>query len=203
MLTFDKIRELERNERDTKKLEKLPDDLKEQLREYLDRKENITEKTSAEILELENVKNTIRRFFDLRERKFANMALECVRTGLPPENLTKEEEKVFYDIVDLLKDYRERFFVELRKEKIIMCEQAGIPEKPTESAEKPVCEEKTIDEQEPKQYAYKIKKHIPGFVGPDMKTYEFKEDQTIEIDALPKPLNDLLLKKGVIEKVEI
>ena len=63
MLTFEKIRELERVERENKKLQKLPDDLLDQLSEYMQRKERIREKTSADIIELENVKNTIKRFF--------------------------------------------------------------------------------------------------------------------------------------------
>lgn len=201
MLTFDTIRELERNERDLKKLQKLPDDLMEQLKEYLRRKEGKKEKTSAELLELENVKNTVRRFFEIREKKLTEMTLDCVKTGLPPENLTKEEEKTFYHIVDLLKGYREKFFEELQKD--VLEKSAGMAkgELTKEEKEKPsVASEENKKE---KQYMYKIKKTVPAFIGPDMKTYEFKEEQTIGLDELPKPLNDLLLKEGVIEKIEV
>ncbi|MBI3190188.1 hypothetical protein HYZ41_00640 [archaeon] len=104
MLTFEKIRELERVERESKKLQNLPNDLMDQLREYMHRKERIKEKTSVDILELENVKNTV-----------------------------------------------------------------------------------------------KVKKSLPEFVGPDMKTYKLTENEVL---TLPIELEQLLLKEGVIEKVE-
>jgi DNA replication initiation complex subunit (GINS family) len=168
MLTFEKIRELERVERENKKLQKLPDDLLDQLREYMQRKERIREKTSADIIELENVKNTIKRFFEIREHKITASAIDTIRTGMPPENITKEEEKVFYELTDSLKRFRERFFEELQRE----------------AEKKPV---------------YRVIKSLPEFVGPDMKTYKLTEN---EILTLPTELEQLLLREGVIEKVE-
>ncbi len=167
MLTFEKIRELERVERDGKKLQNLPDDIMNQLCDYLRRKEKTKDKSSADLMELENVKNTIRRFFEFRERKLLTSVLDTIRTGLPPENLTREEEKVFYELVFSLKHFREAFFEELQKEP---------------GQEKPV---------------YKVKKTIPEFVGPDMKTYKLTENELVE---LPKELEELLLKEGVVEK---
>jgi DNA replication initiation complex subunit (GINS family) len=209
MLTFDKIRELERTERDMRKLQKLPDDLMEELKEYLRRKEGMKEKTSSEIRELENVKNTIRHFFEFRENKIIGMALDCVRTGMPPENLTKQEEKAFYEIVDNLKDHRERFFEELHKspQTDAAAEEEKLEEIENEieiKAEKEEHKEKTdifMTTEKPKQYAYKVKKTLPTFVGTDMKNYEFRENEIIDLDTLPKPLNDLLLKEGVIEQI--
>lgn len=170
MLTFDKIRDLERVEKQNKKLQRLPDDVVFQLRDYLKRKEKIAEKTSADITEMENIKSTIRRFFELREGKILSAVLDTTRTGLPPENMTKEEETVFYRLVDILKNYREDFFSELAKE----------------------------DKKEEKAL-YKVKRTIPPFVGPDMNTYKLAEGELVEI---PPPLNKLLEKEGVIEKVE-
>lgn len=168
MLTFEKIRELERSERENKKLQKLPDDVMDQLRDYLRRKERTKEKTAADLMELENVKNTIKRFFESREHKVLLSVLDTVRTGMPPEGLTKEEEKVFNEMVDVVKRFREQFFADLQKE--------------VESSE----------------LLYKIKKTLPEFVGPDMKTYKLNEN---DIVALPKQLEELLLKEGVIERV--
>jgi len=87
---------------------------------------------------------------------------------MPPENITKEEEKVFYELTDSLKRFRERFFEELQRE----------------AEKKPV---------------YRVKKSLPEFVGPDMKTYKLTEN---EILTLPTELEQLLLREGVIEKVE-
>ena len=172
MLTFEKIRELERSERDTKKLQKLPEDVMDQLRDYIKRKERIKEKTSADIMELENVKNTIKRFFELREHKVLLAVLDTVRTGMPPEGMTKEEEKVFYQLVDSVKQFREQFFKELQKEPVSMEKEA-----------------------EP---LFRIKKSLAEFVGPDMKIYKLNEN---DIVTLPKQLEELLIKEGVVEKV--
>jgi DNA replication initiation complex subunit (GINS family) len=173
MLTFEKIRELERMERDSKKLQKLPDDVIDQLRDYTHRKTQMTS-TSADIMEMENVKNTIRRFFEMREQKILSSVLDTVRTGLPPDNMTAHEEHVFYELVDVLKRYREGFFEELRKE----------PPKHEETHNAPL---------------YRVKKALPEFVGPDMKTYQLKENDVL---TLPVELEEFLLKEGVVEKVE-
>jgi DNA replication initiation complex subunit (GINS family) len=173
MLTFEKIRELERMERDSKKLQKMPEDVIDQLRDYTHRKTQMTS-TSADIMEMENVKNTIRRFFEMREQKIMGTVLDTVRTGLPPDNMTVQEERVFYELVDILKRFRENFFEELRKE----------PPKHEETHNAAL---------------YRVKKALPEFVGPDMKTYQLKENDVI---TLPPELEEFLLKEGVVEKVE-
>lgn len=166
MLTFDKIREIERAEREGKKLQRLPENFTGDLRDYLKKREQL--KSAADVHELENVRNIIRRFFEAREKKILDLALYGVRTGLEPENLTKEEQEFFRFVADRLRNFRESFFSDIYKEK---------------------------------KAAYKVKKEVPAFVGPDMKTYELKENDVIPLDFLPKPLNDLLLKEGVIEEV--
>src|SRR3989338_5864839 len=167
MLTFDKIRDMERLEKQSKKLQKAPEDVVAQLREYIKRKER-GEKTSSDITELENIKATIKRLFELREGKILSAVLDTVRTGLPPENMSQQEESLFYRMTDELKKYREEFFSELGKE-----EKTSIP-------------------------MYHVRKTLPTFVGPDMKTYALKENDVVSI---PSPLDELLLKEGVIEKI--
>lgn len=180
MLTFEKIRELERIEREAKKLQKLPDDIVEQMNDYMQRKNKIKEKSSADIMELENVKNTIRRFFELREHKIIMAALDTVRTGLPAEHLASHEDHVFYSAVDVLKRFREQFFHDLSKE--------------TETKE-----EARKDAKDEEKYLYRVRKSLPEFVGPDMKIYKLTENELV---TLPTALEELLIKEGVIEKVE-
>ena len=172
MLTFEKIRDMEREERNSKQLQKLPDDIIESLKDYLRRKEKIQD--SSSIVELENIKSTIARLFELRQRKILNSALHTAKTGIPPENMMKNEEKHFYDIVDIIKKFGDEFFIELEKNPI----------------------------KKEKKESFIVKKDIPEIMGPDMQKYKFTKDEKIEIDKLPKPLNDLLLKEGIIERVE-
>ncbi|MBI2076197.1 MAG: DNA replication complex GINS family protein [Candidatus Aenigmarchaeota archaeon] len=174
MLTFEKIRDLERAERESKGLQKLPDNLMEEIRSYIHKKEKLAD--SSAIIEMENVKNIIKRFFELRETKLVSLALYSVKTNLPVENLTKEEETLFSALAEKIKNFRQSFFSEL---------QNPVPEQAKEV----------------KNEVYRVKKSTPEFVGPDLKLYRFNENELIDVSVLPKPLNDLLLKEGVIEKV--
>ncbi|HLC67970.1 MAG TPA: hypothetical protein VJI12_03750 [archaeon] len=164
MLTFDSIRDLERTERQSKRLQKLPEDIAAQIFEYLKRKERLTDKTSADLVEMENITSTIKRLMELREAKILTSAMDTVRTGLPPEHLTKDEETVFYSLTDALKQHREKFFHDIHNEPGVM---------------------------------YRVKRAVPAFIGPDMKTYELNEEEVV---SLPEPLAELLIRDGVIEK---
>jgi len=175
MLTFEKIRDLERAEKDSKKLQKLPDDFLEELREYLKKKESMKDKTTSDILEIENVKNTIKRLVEMREKKILDSVLLAVRSNMMPENLSKSEEAFFSQTVERLKFHRDRFFDELKNGK------------------------KSTVQENPREVLYKVKKTLPHFVGPDMNIYNLEENQIL---AIPKPLSDLLLKEGVIEEIQ-
>lgn len=166
MLTFESIRDVERNERNAKRMQKLPPTFLSELKEYIERKEQLKEKSSADIMEIENVKSTVQRIVELRERKLIDQALITARTNMPPENLLKEEEAVFWQMVEGLKAFRRDFFEQLRK---------------------------------PKEVLFRVKRSMPEFVGPDMKTYLLKENDVVSI---PKEIAELLLKEGVVEEAK-
>src|SRR3989338_9723738 len=113
MLTFEVIRELERNEKSNRKLQKLPENIVDEIAKYLAKKESISEKTSSDIMEMENVKSAIKRFYELREKKITEYVLDTVRTGMPPQNMLPFEEHTFWQIVELLKNQREEYFEKL------------------------------------------------------------------------------------------
>ena len=169
MLTFEKIRELERREREEKGLQKLPDNILEELKEYLRKKEDV-----ADQREMKNIKSTIERLFELRENKILDFALYNIRTGMPVENLTEEEKEFFKTLVEELKRFRQGVF--------------SLLEKNTESKNK--------------KNLFRVKKDMPAIIGPDLKEYKLSENEIIDISALPKELNELLMKKDVIEKIE-
>ncbi len=173
MLTFEKIREIECAEKENKKLQKLPEDFLEKTREYLARREGMQKKMTADIMEIENAKNTIKRLFEMRERKIIDAVLLYVRSGIPAENLTPEESSLFLQTAEIFKKFREGFFSDMKK---------------------------PIEKKEAAQLMFKVKKSLPKFIGPDMNAYELHENQIINI---PKPLSDLLLKEGIIEEAEM
>ncbi len=196
MLTFDAIRDVERREKENKRIQKLPDNFIEDLKDYLRKKEK-TEKTSSDIMELENVKSTIKRFFDLREQKITEISLFTTRTGMPAENLTEKERNLHLEIVENLKRYREYFFEEIHKSPDVQ-KHRDIPEMSKDISEENVEIKKAPKEMPNVKTKYQVIAKIPSFVGPDMKVYELKEGEIVD---LPKALNDLLLKNGVIKDV--
>lgn len=167
MLTFEKIRELERKEREDKKLQKLPDDFIAELSDYLKKKEGMSDQR-----EMKNIKNIVERLFEVREDKIFDLVLYSVRTDMPVENLTISEEKFFKKLAEELEKFRHGLM------------------------------ERDFKEKENNKDLYKVKKDIPAIIGPDLKEYKLSEKEIIDISSLPKELNELLLKKGIIEKVE-
>ncbi len=115
MLTFESIREIERSERDNKKLQKIPENFFDLMIDYMDKKDKIKEKTSLELLETENARNTVKRLLDLREKKVIEIALASSRTGTVPENLTMVEKELFQRTVDVLKKFRDSVSEEMKK----------------------------------------------------------------------------------------
>lgn len=177
MLTFDKIRDIERTERDGKKLQKLPDDFIQELRDYINRKESIKEKTLSDMNELERIRDSIRKIFEMRQKKILDNVFETTAGGAPAGSMTKDEQEVFSRLVDIMRGFRESLLHEVNKKDV---------QEPETKAEE-------------RQEIYKVLRDLPEFVGPDMKAYKLKKDEVINIS---KPLNEFLLKKGVIEKVE-
>ena len=198
MLTFEAIRELERKEKESRKMQKLPADLVHQISDYLGKKESVSEKTSSDIMELEKVKSAVKRFYESREKKLLEAALDAARTGMLPESLTPQEEHYFWLLVGALKDQREQFFASLSQQKA-----NGIEEKAASAAalldEETGTEEIIVTEKPTKPVLYKVLRTLPPFVGLDMSVYELKEG---DIREIPKPLNELLLKEGVIQEAK-
>jgi DNA replication initiation complex subunit (GINS family) len=200
MLTFEAIRDLERGEREAKTLQELPDNFLDEVREYITKKESVPEKGSEDLKEIETVKGSLKRLFEIRERKIVEQAISSIKTGFPTENLTKSEAELHSFILEKLKTHRERFFADIKKpseikEKAKTEETKEVPEK--ETKEEPVKKEPL----EEKQAEFQVIKELPEFVGPDMKTYRLKESQILKEGDLPKSLNELLLKKGVLKQV--
>jgi DNA replication initiation complex subunit (GINS family) len=173
MLTFEKIREIERKERVEKGLQKLPENFFHDVYEYLKRKERTKDKSKIDVHEIGNIKNSIKNILEYREHKLLNEVLVSVRTDIDtlPENLTDEEEKLFNKIRQELRDHRKKFFKNLET-------RAALKE----------------DSKEKKNF-WIVKQEIPAFVGPDLKVYKLKKDEKIE---LPKKVQELLAKEGII-----
>lgn len=105
MLTFESIRKILKEEKDTNKPTKLPDNFFPDIREYLDRK---AAARGEELWELQAARQRLQDILDIRERKIINMALYSLRSGMIPENLSPEENTLFDSVVSLLREFQEK-----------------------------------------------------------------------------------------------
>ena len=193
VLTFEKIRDIHRAEKESRKLEKLPDNIMKEAADYIERKQHIKEKTNTDVYELENIKNIIKDLFEIRERKILNLALYSVRTGLPVENLTKEEEKLFYSLVNILKTFREEFLDKLgNPAAMVRMESNGDISKKNGSNDK-------SEKQKTKKRQIRVVQDIPEFVGTDLKSYSLKKNDIISLD---EKIENLLIKRGLAKVVD-
>lgn len=174
MLTFEKIRDLERQERETKDLAKLPDKFLEDVAEYLERKKGSDDR------ETKNIENTLKRLFEHRERKLLELVLYSAKTGQNVDNISSYEKECFDSLLSLFRDHRN---------KISSVFSSTITKK-----------EIKAPEPETRNEYYRVKRTLKTFVGPDLKNYTLKENDVIEKESIPKNLRDLLLEEGVLEK---
>lgn len=116
-VTFEIIRKVQREEQRSPKLTKLPEGFYEGVVKYLERKRETAKRLEDRkvSIEIKNVERLVEDIFNRRERKIVNFAINSARTGLPVENLTEEEKKLFDEILKLLKKRRDSFFEMVKK----------------------------------------------------------------------------------------
>ena len=174
-ITYEYIRKIQRDEQQQEtKLVKLPPDFYEKVLNYIEQKKKMAKKKrdQSSEKEVENVKRVLEEIYNRRETKILQQAIFASRTGIPIQNLTKEEEKFFRQIVDLMKFQREKtlnIFTKNKKEEVDL---------------------KRV----------KFTQEMPEFVGVDLKKYgPFKEGEEGEI---PEENADLMIKSGIAKLVE-
>lgn len=115
MLTFEELRDYERKEREERKLQKLPENFLTELKALYAQKKKSKDTSPSNAILFENVKRSIMRLFEARERKLIEHALFSARTGIEIENLLEEEKMLFENIKLQIEKFRKKFFDELEK----------------------------------------------------------------------------------------
>ncbi|MAH42948.1 hypothetical protein CL614_04475 [archaeon] len=193
MLTFEALREQERKEKSSNQIEKMPSDFVSQLQEYVQRKIKKSDGSSDDRREIDNIKHSIQRLLEIREHKILDAVMYGSRTGLKPDNLTEHEQKMFDVVLKEINSYRDSFMKEVEK---------GSPQKQVESKviEKTVKAPKEVLKVDIKKYL--VKRDVKKFISPDLTEKELKKGEILRESDLPKTLNDLLLKRGIIEETK-
>lgn len=123
------------------------------------------------------IKSAVERLLNKREEKLLKLAIYASRAKVQVKNLLPQEKEIFEKIVSHLKELRKKL------DEV----------------------EPTVEKPKPKKqpeigHIFAVKTSLPTFMGPDMKKYSLKKGDIVN---LPKSLNDLLVRKGIIEKVII
>jgi DNA replication initiation complex subunit (GINS family) len=178
ILTFEKIRELYWKEKESQKLQEIPEDFFKDSSAYLNGSD-------------ETIKSAINDLIDIRQVKIVKMAVMATKSPVAKHhNLTNEEETFFYSILNSLKEFR------------INITEGKIPVNPEIAQSRQLDEKKaeppSLQKEEIKEGFCLIRETMPSFIGNDMKTYHLKKGDKV---YLPKELMALLVKNGVCERL--
>jgi DNA replication initiation complex subunit (GINS family) len=219
VITFGMIRQIHREEKNSVSLQKLPENFFALVRNWLSEKEKLYEssKNPEVLMEIENAKKILKDLISRREKKIVISALNVIRGGLPPENMTSEEEELFNKLVNLLNTFRYEIefgvigdgmkekieeikenLQELRKSEVEGSEE----EKRTEVEDG--CADSIGELQEGKLgdenlIKIKILSNIPRFVDDDLRSYgPYNAGEVVE---LPKDIANILISRKIAEAV--
>jgi len=202
LLTFEKIREIQLNERNGE-LQKVPDGFFRDALEYL--------KLKADTEEGKTAQKILINLFERRLKKIVNLSSMYYSTGRTPENLDASEQNLYSQFASALKESDSEFRKSLYN---IKTAELGKPEpaevsarvlSQTEPTDSPnygpgISSELTVDENEishkqiPEQMvAVKFIIDTPELMTPDMETCSFREGQCAK---LAKTFADFLEKRG-------
>jgi DNA replication initiation complex subunit (GINS family) len=140
--------------------------------------------------EMQNTKKIAINIYEQREKKILLAAISKARGGNPDlKNLIDVEKELYDSILNLMMDSRKQF---LEKEK----QESVANEKSVVGNNK---NEETDDKQNNSNPIVRVTEDIPEFVGTDEKKYSLRKNDLL---SLPDDMSDMLLKRGVVEKIE-
>ena len=185
ILSYEEIRRVQNIERDNKSLQNIEDSFFERLKDYIKTKKesirenqgkkNIFSKQMAEKneYELKNVMSIIEDIKSRRRRKVIFQALNNVTARVHnTENMLPEEEKLYNNTIEIIKEYNNTFTSRLEEKQEI---------KKAEKKDDGIKKVKVLDK-------------IPQFVWKDGKIYgPFEEGMKINI---PKEIGEILINEG-------
>lgn len=203
MLTFEALREQERKEKTIGQIQKMPEDFVAQLQEYLQRKVQKDDGSAEDRREIGNIRNTIARLIETREHKILDAVLYTSRTGLKPDNLTAKEQQMFDVILKEINEYRDEFLKMIEITPVPAGSSGNIFQSFSSSpiaAKGEIPADTELLKRDVKKYL--VTRDVGKFVAPDLKEIELKQGDTLRENELKKSLNDLLLKRGIIEETK-
>jgi DNA replication initiation complex subunit (GINS family) len=180
LITWEKIRNIHRDEKASQKLTKLPDDFFERVQDYIGKKGSVSTG-----YEFENIKKISEELINIRLKKI----LTLLSYGLKVENLTQREKSFFDDVSKIVNEFKSQI---PKKEIQAESQQPQNILQPEVRAEKITLK--------PNKTLIKIVDDVPEFVGLDLKDYALRAGDIITIH---KEIADLLVRSGKAEYIGI
>ena len=178
LLTFQFLRQLQKQEKQSKTLNRLDENFYADIFSYLKtrtQQDNITD------TEKKHTRLIIKDLIDTRETKIINSALINTRTGLECESLLPQEKELFDNAIEIIKIYRKNIGEKENTEKVQTPAEKDKDNRDINNTE-------TEDE----KIRLKITGDIPKFMAEDSKSYgPYKIDDETKI---PKKAADILIK---------
>ncbi len=118
MLTYESIRKIIDEEKESPNLTKIPEDFFTQAKAYLTKKSSV----DKDDWRVESAKRRLQDIIDIREKKIVNSALYAARSKTVPENLTPEETVFFNSLLNIIKGFRKDVdsIIEIRDDLVAM-----------------------------------------------------------------------------------
>lgn len=219
VFTYETLYELLRRERDKEELQEINEKFYEEALSYLKEKQELYDETlkkddlfsiserDALNKQLNNIRDLLKKFYDKRERKIIDMALNAVKINrkvIDTEPLLEPEKAMYEDLLKSLEHYRKNVLLNilmLRKPNVnistIKETKIGTEDKKNEDETKEIKKVETKEEKKIK--TLKLKEDIEQFVGKNLEIYgPFKKEQEIK---LPTEVANILIKQEKAEEI--
>ncbi len=211
-ITFEALYEIARNEKTKEEIMKVSPDIYSQIIGYLKNKTGIyknakndpgfnpneLEKIKTQII---NARKLIKEWYERRERKIIQLAINKSRVKTVDESSLLEEERLFLnEITKILDRYREDILLSLINLKLPSVEKIEHEINNIEEGNEGKREEvNKQNEQRDNKLKIKLLEDIPRFVGTNLEIYgPYTSGEEI---LLPNELAEVILKRGKAEKI--
>lgn len=211
-INYRALRKIQETEKNSPILTGIASDFYENLNDLIENLNNRLEKETAQqkqmLLneEIQNTKKIAASIYEQREKKILLAAISKARGGNPElKNMIEGEKELYDSVVEIMLVSRQKF-LEKKKEEEKEIETIRDNEEKTEEIS--IQQSKIIEKEEPedtkieqknKNPIVRIIKDIPEFIGTDEKKYSLKNNDVL---SLPEDMVEMLLKRGVAERIE-
>lgn len=170
LLTFTYLRDLQKKERDSRKLEKLHPEFYTSVSEYVARKNG--DAGSGANSELESAMPVIKYILERREQKIIEAAILSVRSGIKPENILPAEEAFFSAACGIIAarkaDVDGVLGMGLAAGEVIEKSAPSVPDAAAPQEKETVPAEKKSFPEKSRGVSIKILKEVPAFIAEDL-----------------------------------